>query len=51
MELQVDARSVYAYTGTRKLNPELPTVVFVHGSGLDHSVWLLQSRYFALSRT
>ncbi len=47
MELQVDARSVYAYTGTRKLNPALPTVVFVHGSGLDHSVWLLQSRYFA----
>ena len=47
MELQVDAHSVYAYTGTRELNPELPTVVFVHGSGLDHSAWILQSRYFA----
>ena len=27
--------------------PRLPTVVFVHGAGNDHSVWALQSRYFA----
>ena len=24
-----------------------PNIVFVHGSGCDHSVWALQSRYFA----
>jgi pimeloyl-ACP methyl ester carboxylesterase len=27
--------------------PALPTVVFIHGAQNDHSVWLLQSRWFA----
>ncbi len=38
---------VYAYTGTRPYVAALPTIVFVHGAAHDHSVWLLQSRYFA----
>ena len=47
MRLPVAGREAYAYTGTRPLDASLPTVVFVHGAGNDHSVWLLQSRYFA----
>ena len=47
MRLRVAGREAYAYTGTRPLEASLPTVVFVHGAGNDHSVWLLQSRYFA----
>ena len=47
MEFKVNNRRVYAYTGGRGLVTEQPTVVFVHGSGLDHTVWILQSRYFA----
>jgi len=27
--------------------PAKPTVVFIHGVLNDHSVWILQSRYFA----
>ena len=47
MRLEVDGRDVYAYTGTRAFDAALPTIVFVHGAANDHSVWALQSRYFA----
>ena len=47
MELNVGGSKVYAYTGTRPVDPAKPAVVFVHGAANDHSVWLLQSRYFA----
>ena len=47
MLLTVDGAGVYAYTGARALDAALPTVVFVHGAAHDHSVWALQSRYFA----
>ena len=47
MQLTVDGNGVYAYTASRKFDPLLPAVFFVHGAGLDHSVWALQSRYFA----
>ena len=47
MRFEVDGLSSYAYTGSRPLAPGHPAVVFVHGGGLDHSVWIHQSRYFA----
>src|ERR1043166_3445172 len=47
MELTVDGAKVYAYCAGHKLDPRLPTIVFVHGAAHDHSVWSLQSRYFA----
>ena len=47
MRLRVAGNDVYAYTGARAFDPALPTVVFVHGAVNDHSVWALQSRYFA----
>ena len=47
MRFRVDGREVYAYTGSRPLVPSQPAVVFVHGAANDHSVWALQSRYFA----
>ena len=47
MRIDVAGSEVYAYTGTRPLDGAQPTVVFVHGAGNDHSVWALQSRYFA----
>ena len=43
----VNGNDVYAYTGARPLDAALPTAVFVHGAGNDHSAWALQSRYFA----
>ena len=47
MKLRVDGFDVYAYPGSRPFDASLPTIVFVHGGALDHSVWALQSRYFA----
>ncbi len=38
---------LYAYTGGKAFDPELPTIVFLHGGEHDHSVWILQSRYMA----
>jgi pimeloyl-ACP methyl ester carboxylesterase len=47
MRTVVLGSDVYAYTGSRAVDAALPSVVFVHGAGNDHSVWALQSRYFA----
>jgi pimeloyl-ACP methyl ester carboxylesterase len=47
MQISVAGHPVYAYTGSRAPDPSLPTVVFIHGAANDHSVWALQSRYFA----
>jgi pimeloyl-ACP methyl ester carboxylesterase len=35
------------YTGGKPFDRARPSVVFVHGSANDHSVWTLQARYFA----
>jgi pimeloyl-ACP methyl ester carboxylesterase len=47
MHLAVNGHDVYAYTGARAFDAARPTVAFVHGAANDHSVWGLQSRYFA----
>lgn len=47
MILTVQGKTAYAYTGGKRFDPALPTAVFVHGAQHDHSVWALQSRYFA----
>jgi len=47
MRAVVAGSEVYAYTGSRPVDAALPTVLFVHGAGNDHSVWTLQARYFA----
>lgn len=47
MRCEVGGSSIYAYTGARPFDAALPTTVFVHGAANDHSVWALQSRYFA----
>jgi len=36
----------FAYIAAHEFDPARRTVVFVHGAGLDHSWWGLQSRYF-----
>jgi len=46
MELALEGKKAFAYTAAHELDSRKPTVVFVHGAGLDHSWWGLQSRYF-----
>jgi pimeloyl-ACP methyl ester carboxylesterase len=47
MRIELSGKTVYAYTGTKPLIPGQRSVVFIHGAANDHSVWALQSRYFA----
>ena len=47
MELTVRGAKTFCYTGGKPLAPAKPTAVFVHGVLNDHSVWILQTRYFA----
>ena len=47
MRFEVAGRMAFAGTGTGRAGPDAPTVVFVHGAGMDHTVWVLPSRYFA----
>ena len=46
-EFTVDGKTVFAATGGRPFDAGLPAVVFVHGAGMDHTIWALQTRYFA----
>lgn len=47
MIVDVAGKPAYAYTGGRPFDAARPVAVFVHGAQHDHSVWALQSRYFA----
>jgi pimeloyl-ACP methyl ester carboxylesterase len=47
VQLNVDGEDIYAYTGARAFIAAQPSLLFVHGAAHDHSVWALQSRYFA----
>ena len=47
MDLIVNGRKVFAYTGGKPFDPALPCVVFIHGALNDHSVWTLLARWFA----
>jgi pimeloyl-ACP methyl ester carboxylesterase len=47
MMLEVDGAPAYAYTGGHAFETGRPVAVFIHGAQHDHSVWALQTRYFA----
>lgn len=47
MFFDVDGARVHALTGGPDFDPAKPVVVFVHGAGMDGSVWALQTRWFA----
>ncbi|RZJ25695.1 MAG: alpha/beta hydrolase [Haliea sp.] len=47
MQLSVNGHETYCYTGGKPFDAAKPTIVFIHGVLNDHSVWILQTRYFA----
>lgn len=47
MQIQVHGKTAYAATGGRDFDASKPTIVFVHGAGLDHTCWQLHGRWFA----
>lgn len=47
MDLELDAGRVFLADQGRPFDKARPTLLFVHGAGMDHSVWPLQARHFA----
>jgi pimeloyl-ACP methyl ester carboxylesterase len=47
MEITVDGRRAFAATGGKPFDPAKPALLFLHGAGMDHTVWSMQARYFA----
>ena len=47
MKTTLRGTEVFYGTGTGQAGLNAPTVVFVHGAGFDHSVWVMPARYFA----
>ncbi|MCC7016443.1 MAG: alpha/beta hydrolase [Rhodospirillales bacterium] len=47
MEFDLDGARVFAATGGRPLVSGGKSVVFLHGAGMDHTVWNYQARHFA----
>ena len=47
MYFEVKGKQVFASTGGKAFDNKKPVVMFLHGSGLDHTFWGLHSRFFA----
>jgi pimeloyl-ACP methyl ester carboxylesterase len=47
MRVDLDGRLVFVATGGRPHDPDAPLAVFLHGAGMDRSVWALPARWFA----
>lgn len=47
MYIKIKNTKYYAYTAGHAPTRQRQSVVFVHGAACEHSVWALQSRYFA----
>ncbi len=47
MDITFRGENVRIATGGKIHDPELPGVVFIHGSGMDRTTWQMQSRWFA----
>jgi pimeloyl-ACP methyl ester carboxylesterase len=47
MEIQLTGRKVFLADYGKPFDPARPTILLVHGAGMDGSVWPLQARHFA----
>ena len=47
MKLRPGGHDTYCYTSGREIDPAADSIVFVHGAGMDHTVWTPFARHFA----
>src|SRR6202011_2787744 len=47
MQLSVNGIDTFVANGGREFDSSQPTIVLLHGAGLDHTTWALHSRWFA----
>ena len=50
MYFEVNGKNTFASTGGKEFDKSKPTVIFLNGSGLDHTFWGLHSRFFAFRK-
>ncbi|HJL93387.1 MAG TPA: alpha/beta hydrolase [Woeseiaceae bacterium] len=50
MYQEVNGKKVFASTGGKPFQKDQPVVLFMAGSGLDHTFWGLHSRFFAFRK-
>ncbi|NOU05721.1 MAG: alpha/beta hydrolase [Hyphomicrobiaceae bacterium] len=49
MLIRVNGNDITCGTGGRPLDVTLPSIIFLHGAGMDHTCWMLQARAYAWS--
>src|SRR3984957_20497382 len=47
MRIVVNGAATFVATGGKEFDSSLPAIVFLHGAGMDHSVWALLARAIA----
>ena len=47
MKVQINGSEVFYGTGSGTPKDTAQTLVFVHGAGFDHTIWVMPARYFA----
>jgi pimeloyl-ACP methyl ester carboxylesterase len=47
MKVSIAGSEVYAYTAGESLKPDAPSLVFIHGAAMDHTIWTLFARFYA----
>ena len=47
MKIKLGGKEIFYTTGSGHSDSDSELVLFVHGAGFDHSVWVMPSRYFA----
>lgn len=47
MYTEINGEKIFYSIGNGNLDPAQPSVVFIHGAAMDHTVWTLPVRYFA----
>jgi pimeloyl-ACP methyl ester carboxylesterase len=50
MLFEVNGKKVFATTGGKEFDSSKPVIIFLHGSGLDHTFWALHTRFFAFRK-
>ena len=47
MDFRLNGTTVHAGTGGVEFDSSKPVIMFIHGASMDHTIWVLQGRYFA----
>ena len=47
MKININGQEVFCGTGGKDFDSQQPSIIFIHGTALDNTVWTLYARYYA----